>query len=97
MPALTEAALRKRRGIPCASLTHQTTRVCELEGKIDQPGTLELAERAKQKLVDIRAEFMTHHLALIDVLTDEEVLQAEQDFLDGFDEELVTWMSVFNG
>ena len=32
---------------------------------------------------------MTHHLALIDVLTDEEVLQAEQDVLDGFDEELV--------
>ena len=42
--------LRKRRGVMCASITHLATRLKDLEMKVDQPTTLDLAHRMLQKL-----------------------------------------------
>ena len=84
------AVCKKRRGVTRASLTRLATRLRDLQGKTDQPDTLALAKRAKQKLIDLKTDFMTHHLALVDVITIEESLEAEQAILDSFDEEVAT-------
>ena len=90
MTTQSETALRKRRSVTRASLTRLASRLRDLESKTDQPDTLDLAEWAKQKLRDLKVDFMAHHLALIDVIVDEGSLETEQGTLDSFDEEVVT-------
>ena len=90
MATPTEAVLRKRRGVTHASLTRLSSRLRDLESRTDESDTLDLAERSKQKLADLKIDFMTHHLALIDVIVDEESLGREQGTLDPFDEEVAT-------
>lgn len=85
---MSESALRRRRGATRASLTRLSTRLRDLEGKTDEPNTLDIAQRLRQKLEDLKSDFMTHHLALVDAITDEDDLTAEQDILDAHDEEV---------
>ena len=85
---MSETVLRRRRGVTRASLTRLTTRLRELETKTDEAGTLDLAQRLEQKLKDLKSDFMTHHLALIDALTDDSALETEQEVLDEHDEEV---------
>jgi len=70
---------KKRRGVLRVSITRLSTRLKELESKIEQPNTLELAQRIKQKLETQDSKFKVHHCALIDLIDDEETLQKEQD------------------
>ena len=80
---MSESALRKRRGVTRASLTRLATR---LRGKSDQPSTLDFAQKLQKKLEELKSDFMTHHLALVEVLTKDEDLAAEQEILDIHDE-----------
>ena len=84
----SDSVLRKRRGVTRASLSRLTTRVRDLESKAGQPGTLDVARRLEQKLEELKSNFMTHHLALVDILTDGDVLATEQGVLDDHDEEV---------
>ena len=83
---MSESALRKRRGVTRASLTRLATRLRDLEGKSDQPSTLDFAQKLQKKLEELKSDFMTHHLALVEVRTKDEDLAAEQEILDIHDE-----------
>ena len=85
---MTEAVLRRRRGVTRASLTRLSTRVEELEAGIEQPGALENAQRSLQKLESLDSEFKSRHLSLIDLITDESILETEQEVLDSHDDEV---------
>ena len=82
--------LRRRRGVVRASITRITNRLKELEGKADQPTTLDIAQRTLKKLDTLEAEFKTHHYALIDLIDDDDDLREEQELLDRHDDEMST-------
>ena len=71
-----------------ASVTCLTTRLKDLESKVDQPTTLDPAQRMTQKLNTLDSEFKTHHYALINLNDVEESLQKEQDALDEHDDDV---------
>ena len=73
-----------------ASITRITNRLRELEGKADQPTTLDIAQRMLQKLDTLEAEFKTHHYALIDLIDGDDDLREEQELLDRHDDEMST-------
>ena len=79
-----QPTLRKRKGVVRASITHFNTRMKDLEGKVHEPATLNLAHRMSQKLDFLDADFKMHHYALIDVVgeNDEAILAKEQETLD---------------
>lgn len=79
---------KKRRGVARASLTRLGTRLGELEGRTDAPTALDNARRMLQRLESLDAEFKTHHLALVDLIEDEETLSGEQVILDTHDDEI---------
>ena len=89
------ATLRRRRGIPKASITRLTTKLNELEAQSHEPSTVNLARRMPQRLDSLDAEFKKHHYALIDAIeeADEETLSKEQDELDQHDD-LITDLSM---
>ena len=64
----TIAVLRKRRGVPRASITRLGRRLEELEGLTNQPDTLNIAQQLKKKLSELDAEFKKHHYNLVDVV-----------------------------
>ena len=78
------STLRKRRGVVRASITRLSTRLKELETKIDQPTTLDLAHRMTQKLDTLDSEFKVHHFAL----NGDELLSKEQETLNEHDDEI---------
>ena len=80
------ANAKKRRGVARASLTRLSNRLKDLEGEIEQPKTLELAQRLSHKLTDLDSEFRTHHHTLIDLIDDEDALAKEQELLYAHDE-----------
>ena len=80
--------LRKRRGIVRASITRLSNRIKELEGKVDQPSTFDLAKRDKDKLESLDSEFKVHHYAVVDVLDKPEDLAKEQEVLDEHDDSI---------
>ena len=65
-------------------------RIKELEGKTNQPDTIDVARRMKEKLESLDSEFRDHHYAVIDVVneSDEAALRKEQDILDEHDDEM---------
>ena len=76
----SETSLRKRRGVLRASVTHLNKRVGELEGRRgEDPATFGHAQRALDKLENLDTEFKGYHFELLDLIDDEEALQAEQD------------------
>ena len=93
---MTEAALsngRKKRRTVKASITRLLTRVGELETAVDQADTLDHAQRSLIRLETLNSEYKVHHLALIDLIEDEAILQREQENLDNHDD-IVSDLSV---
>ena len=80
--------LRKRRGVVRASITRLATRLKDLETKVDQPTTLDLAHRMSQKLDSLDSEFKVHHYALVDIIDDNDLSSKEQETLDEHDDEI---------
>ena len=80
--------LRKRRGVVRASITRLATRLKDLETKVDQPTTLDLAHRMSQKLDSLDSEFKVHHYALVDIIDDDDLSSKEQETLDEHDDEI---------
>ena len=86
---MTEAAIsngRKKRGTVKASITRLLAHVGELETAVDQPDTLDHAQRSLIRLGTLNSEYKVHHFALIDLIEDEAVLQREQENLDNHDD-----------
>ena len=73
-----------------ASITRLTGRVKELESKADQPTTVKVARRLKEKLESLDSEFKVHHLAVVDAINvaDDAALRKEQNVLDKHDDEI---------
>lgn len=63
-------------------------RLKDLEGQTDNPNSLTLAQQMLKRLEDLDGDFRTHHLALIDLVEDEDTLEAEQVILDTHDDDL---------
>ncbi len=63
------------------SLSRVAMRLRDLESKADQANMLDLTQQFEQKLEELKSDFMTHHLALINVLTDESALASEHGIL----------------
>ena len=79
---------RKRRGVIRASLTRLRTKLSELEGTLEQPGTVDAAKRLLTRLEDLDKDFKVHHFAIVDFIEDEESLQGEQEALDNHDDDV---------
>ena len=84
--------LRKRRGAAKASITKLASRLKQLESKVHEPSTLELAQQLVPNLNSLDARFKEQHFLIIDLLEegDETSLAKEQEVLDNHDEELST-------
>ena len=67
-----------------------STRLKDLESRIHEPTTLNLAERMSQKLDSLDADFKEYHYALINVIDeiDMDSLVKEQETLDQHDEDI---------
>ena len=76
------------RGVIRASITRLSTRLKDLEAKVDQPTTLDLTQRMTQKLDTLDSEFKVHHFALVDVIDGDEFLLKEQETLNEHDDEI---------
>ena len=87
--APTTAALRRRRGVTKASITKLSTRLSELETKVDDPMTLGHAQKLLTKLESLDSEFKQQHLTVIDSIPEDAQLDdnlvKEQDELDEHD------------
>jgi len=79
---------RKRKGVVRASLTRLRTKLSELEGALEQPGTVDAAKRLLARLEDLDKDFKVHHFAIVDLIEDEESLQGEQEALDNHDDDV---------
>ena len=91
MPEIDARAIstrRKRRGVVWASITRLGSYVKELESKVKDPTTHDLAQRLATKLETLDAEFKTHHFSLIDLFDDDETLRKEQETLDQHDDDV---------
>ena len=60
-----------------ASITRLSTCPKELETKVNQPATLDRAQRMMQKLDSLDTEFKEHHHALVNVIEGNELLSKE--------------------
>ena len=75
-------ALKQRKGVTRASITHVGTRLQDLEAKRDQPDTPAAAQQLCSKLRAIDAEFKTIHFQIVDLLDKDEDLNREQVIFD---------------
>ena len=77
---------KRSKGVTKASITHLTTRLRDLEADPSQPSTVDHAQRMRQKLDDLDAEFRGHHRNVINLTDSEDSLTREQDALDEHDD-----------
>ena len=80
------SAARKRRGIAKASITRLATRAAELERKPEltaEDGSM--AQNLMKRLDSLNVEFMSHHLAIVDLL-EEDAAEGQQAVLDENDD-----------
>lgn len=82
--------LHKKRGVVKASTTKLTLRIKQLESKVHEPSTLELAQQLVPNMNSLDARFKEHHFSFIDIADekDETSLAKEQNVLDNHDKEL---------
>lgn len=85
---ITVAIAKRRRGIVRGSITRLATRLRDLEGKTDQPSTLDLAQGMALKLRNHDQEYRQHHYSLVELLEDDGDIEREQGTLDDLDDEL---------
>ena len=101
MPSEDEAkaisSARKRRGVSRGSITRLATRVGDLEGLSDDPTVLTRANQMVKSLQGHDADFKNHHLALIDLLDNDEELEKEQRTLDDHEETVSNLLVRLNG
>ena len=83
-------ALRRRRGVVRASITRLTTRLRELESKTDQPDTVARAQQLLSKLNGLDTDFKVIHLQIVDLVSKDEDLVAEQDILDNHEDKVAS-------
>ena len=86
MEEVNLARLRKRRCIPEGPITKLTGRINEIASATGDPDVGDTAQRYKEKLIALDAEFKTHHYNIVDVVDDEEALAEEQSILDDHDD-----------
>ena len=79
---------KKRRGVVRASVTHLNTKFSELESSFGGPDNLDIIKCLTTRLDALNTGFKVHHLAIVDLINDEEALQEEQDALDEHDDNL---------
>ena len=81
--------LRKRRGAIKASITKLTSQIKQLESKVHEPTTFELAQQLVPNLNSLDARFKEHHFSIIDNIDEKDIesLAKEQEVLDAHDEE----------
>ena len=85
------AKIRRRRGVAKGSITRIGTRLYQLEGESDRPNTRDTARQLLAKLKEHDADFKRNHLALIDLVDDDEAtLTDEQVALDDHDDLVAT-------
>ena len=89
--ALTSS--KRKRGVVRASVTKLRTRLGELEKKVDDPSTLDFAQRLASKLDSLDAEFKVHHYSVIEHIVVERELLDEQDAIDQHDD-IVTELGI---
>ena len=91
------ASAKKWRGVAKGSVTRLSGRISDLEAREDAPNASLQAKQMLKSLESLTAEFRTHHLALIELVDDEDVLRDEQDVIDSHDDivgDLVTRLNV---
>lgn len=85
------ATLKRRRGTVKASITKLWTKLTELEGADRDASFATYAQQYLKRLETLDTNFKTHHLAIMDVvIEDEEQLSTEQEALDQHDEDITT-------
>ena len=82
------ATCKNRREISRTSLTKLATKPNDLENKADEPTTLDLARRLKDRLDTLDSEFKTHHYAVVEQIEDGTDLDREQETLDNHDNDV---------
>ena len=81
------SARRRRRGAVRASITKLADRVRDLERKADLSATEVLAARQSvERLKELNEDFKQYHFAVVDLVDDEGVEEAEQAVLDEHDD-----------
>ena len=89
--ALTSS--KRKRGVVRGSITKLRTKIGELERKVDDPSTLDIAQRLASKLESLDAEFKVHHYSVIELIENEDELDDEQDAIDQHDD-IVTVLGI---
>ena len=86
----TPSAVRKKRNTALKSIARLADRLKDLEGKVPESTTFDLAKDLDKKLTNLDEEVRKQHSKLIDLIDEEEedTLQAEQGVLDQHDDEL---------
>ena len=78
--------LRKRRGVTKASITKLAGRIRDIETAVSNPDVVDPAQRYKERLIALDAEFKTHHYSTVDTVDDETTLADEQRIFDEHDD-----------
>ena len=86
MSAAELTKLRRRRGVPKGSITRIETRLDALEEQVDHPNLRDAAKQMLAKLKEQDVEFRRSHMALIDMIDNDEELSDEQAVLDDHDD-----------
>ena len=71
--------LRKRRGAIKASITKLTSRIKELESKVHEPTTFELAQLVPN-LNSLDARFKEHHFSIIDNIDEKDLESLAKEY-----------------
>ena len=81
---------RKRRGTAKGSITRIETRLHQLESEPDRPDSRDAARQMLAKLKEYDVDFRKNHLALIDLIDEDDALTSEQGALDEHDDLVAT-------
>ena len=87
---LTPATLQKRRGVVHSFISRLTTRLKDLESKVEQPTTLDHAQQMSKRLETTDSESKVHYYALVNHIDCNKVLGKEQETLDEHDDDMAT-------
>ena len=77
---------RRKRGAIRGSITQLQTKIIELQSNPGRPDTPFHAQRIADKIKDLDNDFKTHHLSIIELVDNEEVLAEEQTISDDHDD-----------
>ena len=84
---------RRKRGAIRGSITRLQTNIIELQSNPGRPDTPFHAQRIADKIKDLDNDFKTHHLSIIELVDNEEVL-AEEQTISGDHDDIIAEMAV---